>query len=219
MNKRKYSQLQCKPTIRLTPYFNTNKLERQKAEKMCRNKLKKISKQKSKLHQTVLLRNTLKYVQSTEHVTFACDEHKPFHKVKCKDISVDDIDNILSEMIVNTPQPHSKEFSNDWTEFTGKRKRPKFATKKCIDDKENDRVVPDTEILIQDYPSDDDYINDLIIARSNCTIFKLDKNHNSWEEENKNNYLNKIFLEEVSVSFDISNKCDIHTYTIPVSNY
>jgi len=215
----KSTQIQCNSTISLTPYFNANKLEKQKAEKMCRNKLKKISKVKSKLCQTVLVRNTLKYVQSTEHVTFSCDEHKPFHKVKCKDITIEDIDNILSEMIVRTPQPHSKEFFGDWTELNGKRKRPKLATKKFIDDKENEQVVPETEILIQDYPSDDDYINDLIINRNNCTIFKLDENCNNLEEVDKNNYFNRKYFEEVSMSINNSDRCDIYTYTVPISNY
>ena len=90
---------------------------------MCQKKLKKISNVKSKLYQTVLVKNTLKYVQNTEYVTFACDddlgivEYEPFHKVRCKDISTDDIDNILSEMIFPHPlMPPPEDFEFGWPE-------------------------------------------------------------------------------------------------------
>ena len=87
---------------------------------MCKKKLKTI---KSKLYQTVLVKNTLKYVQNSEYVTFACDddlefaEYEPFNKIRCKDISTDDIDNILSEMIFPHPfLPPPEDFEFGWPE-------------------------------------------------------------------------------------------------------
>merc|ERR1719470_303824 len=79
-------------------------INREKAEQMCQQKLKQVLKVKSKLFQSVLVKNTLKYVQNSEYVTFACDdgltdyEYEPFTKKSCRDISSDDIDIILSEI-------------------------------------------------------------------------------------------------------------------------
>ena len=110
-------------------------LNRQKAEDMCQAKLRKISKVKSKLVQTVLVKNTLKYVQNCEHVSFSYDdedieddEYEPFNKKLCKDISTDDIDDTFS---VRT----------DYNTF----------------DVSDDSVVPDNEVL--EYLSDADYLN------------------------------------------------------------
>ena len=109
-------------------------LNRPKAEDMCQNKLWKISKVKSKFVQTVLVRNTLKYVQNCEHVTFTYDddieddEYEHFNKKVCKDISTDDIDDTFS---VRT----------DYNTF----------------DVSDDSVVPDNEVL--EYLSDADYQN------------------------------------------------------------
>merc|ERR1712106_379392 len=149
---------------------------KQKAEKMCQKKLKK----KSKLYQTVLLKNTLKYVQNTEYVTFACDddleivEYEPFHKVRCKDISIDDIDNVLSEMLFPCPRPPSEDFAFDWPESVSERTEPKAF--EASDDNLNTSVVPDNEVL--EYSSDDDYIMELLRNRTNCTVIKLDNNNN-----------------------------------------
>ena len=72
---------------------------------MCQQKLKQVKKVKSKLCQTVLVRNTLKYVQNSDNTTFSQalerlepDEYEPFSKKSCLDISSDDIDNILCEI-------------------------------------------------------------------------------------------------------------------------
>ena len=76
---------------------------------MCQNKLKEISNVKFNLCQKVLVRNTLKYVQNCEYVTFACDddseldEYEPLQKIKRDDTSSDDIDYILNEMIFLQP--------------------------------------------------------------------------------------------------------------------
>ena len=76
-------------------------IEREKCEQMCKTKLKKISKVQYNFLQTVLIRNTLKYVQNSEYVTFACDDdlgYEPIYKRQCKDTSSDDIQYILCEM-------------------------------------------------------------------------------------------------------------------------
>ena len=73
---------------------------------MCKSKLKKILKVNCNLIQTVLIRNTLKYVQTTDYVTFACDdnlEDEPLCKRQYKDISSDDIEYILYEMTSLNP--------------------------------------------------------------------------------------------------------------------
>ena len=93
---------QCDP-------LQQNHVDRQKGEQMCQNKLKKISNVKSNLCQTVLVRNTLKYVQNSAYVTFDCDDDseladdEPLHKIKRDDTFSDDIDDILNEMIFLQP--------------------------------------------------------------------------------------------------------------------
>ena len=76
-------------------------IDRHKCEQMCKSKLKKISKVNCNLIKTVLIRNTLKYVQTTDYVTFACDdnlEDEPLCKRQYKDTFRDDIEYILYEM-------------------------------------------------------------------------------------------------------------------------
>merc|ERR1719431_2292526 len=76
-------------------------LSRDRAEKMCQKKLIQVKKEKSKLCQTVLVRNTLKYVQSSNKSTFAFvntfqPEHfVPFSKKSCSDITSEDIEELL----------------------------------------------------------------------------------------------------------------------------
>ena len=109
---------------------------------------KLISKVKSKLIQTVLVRNTLKYVQTCEHVTFVYDddigddEFEPFNKKLCRDISNDDIGEILSELNLS----------------------PECLEKEILQLNWNDTVSVGTEFDIFDdelleYLSDDDYLN------------------------------------------------------------
>ena len=65
MNRRQTMRVNPKPAMCLN---------REKAEKICQQKLREVSKAKSKLFQSVLVRKTLKYVQNSEYVTFACDK-------------------------------------------------------------------------------------------------------------------------------------------------
>ena len=83
--------------------------DKEKGEQMCKNKLKKISRQKNNLFQTVLLRNTLRYVQTSYFVYFPCEAQlSDFDKLVSRkkkhrpDIS-EDIENILCEMICLQP--------------------------------------------------------------------------------------------------------------------
>ena len=80
--------------------------DRHKCEQMCESKLKKITKVKCNLIQTVLLKNTLKYVQTSDYVTFACDDdldYEPLCKRQYKDIPRDDIEYIVYEMTSLNP--------------------------------------------------------------------------------------------------------------------
>ena len=52
-----------------------NYIERNKCEQMRKHKLKKISKVKCNLIHTVLIRNTVKSVQTSDYLTFACDDN------------------------------------------------------------------------------------------------------------------------------------------------
>ena len=155
------------------PLYPLDMLNRQKAEKMCQQKLKRISKIQSKLCQTVLVKNTLKYVQNSEYLTFSYHdesesaEYEPLQKMHCKDTSiVDDIDDILSEMFFPLPLPPPEEFRFDWPETV----RSEQDTSEVIE--------YDTEY------EDDDYINELLSNRNNCTVIKLIK-HSTYLETAK----------------------------------
>ena len=98
MNKRTYSNY----------VFNDeehqNCLNRKKAEKMCKNKLKNISSGNSQLYLKVLVLNTMKYVLNSDHVTFDEDlEYEPVEKKKCNSSSTKDIFEILDEMTFLQP--------------------------------------------------------------------------------------------------------------------
>merc|ERR1719431_1831585 len=113
INKNKYSN---------SNNFNKNNngkslnlmLSKGKAEQMCKKKLRQSKRLKTNLFATVLIRNTLKYVQSCENDTFTketinnYEEYQPFNKKPCKDISSDDIDKILEEY-----QPFNKKPCKD----------------------------------------------------------------------------------------------------------
>ena len=116
MSKRQYMY----PTTFL-PSVTTHSMfhERLQAEKMCQKKLRKTSNMKTNLCQRVLVRNTLKYVQNCEYVTFACDddsEYEPLHKIHFEYTSTEDIGDILNEIdFTRSMQPPEGLFLN-WTE-------------------------------------------------------------------------------------------------------
>merc|ERR1711892_583486 len=82
---------------------------------MCQQKLKQVMKVTSKLCQTVLVRNTLKYVQNSDNTTFSraldClepDDYESFSKKSCLDISSDYIDNILCKIYFPSQQQSTR---------------------------------------------------------------------------------------------------------------
>eukprot|EP00092_Neocalanus_flemingeri_P003011 GFUD01003220.1.p1 GENE.GFUD01003220.1~~GFUD01003220.1.p1 ORF type:complete len:198 (+),score=49.70 GFUD01003220.1:105-698(+) len=166
------SKRQHNPPLSIIPHVGQDS-RRQKAEKMCQKKLKNISNEKSKLCQTVLIRNTLKYVQSIDHVTFACNDHlelddyEPLGKIWCKHISSEDIDEFLSEILFPHPLPPTEELYFDSPKAACERREQNMSENDNLDDS----VVPDNEAM--EYTSDEDYINDLLRNRNNCTIIKL----------------------------------------------
>merc|ERR1719435_56241 len=115
MNKNKYrnkNNYNRNYSYSISNNFNNNSngkslnlmLSKGKAEQMCKKKLRQAKRLKTNLYATVLIRNTLKYVQSCENDTFTketinnFEEYQPFNKKTCIDISSDEIDKILEEI-------------------------------------------------------------------------------------------------------------------------
>merc|ERR1712062_520847 len=90
---------------------------------MCKKKLSQARRLKTSLYTTVLVRNTLKYVQSCENDTLATEtvhnyeEYQPFNKKPCKDISSDDIDKVLDELSFSL-QMSERQFNWKDSKFT-----------------------------------------------------------------------------------------------------
>ena len=149
-------------------------LNKATAEAMCTKKLRKLSKNHGNLCQTVLVRNTLKYVQTKRYVTlhgapkFA--EYEPDEKKHCQDTSIvqdvdiNDIDDILSEMFLPHPliPPDEDELSFEW---------PMEDRLRSVYNTSNDSVVHDNEIL--DY--DKDYVSELLSNKTNLTVIPFTK--------------------------------------------
>ena len=157
MNKRPHNNKHNHDHNIILQITHKMRLNRQKAEDMCQTKLRKISKFNSKLVQTVLVRNTLKYVQNCEHVTFAFDddleddEYEPFNKKLCKDISTDDIDEILSELNYSLEYSEKERLKFSWNDsFT-------TGTDYNTFDDSGDSIVPGNEVF--ENPSDEYYLN------------------------------------------------------------
>ena len=126
------------------------------------------------LCQTVLVRNTLKYVQTRQYVTLHSEtemaEYEPLEKKHCpdtsivEDVDIYDIDDILSEMFLPHPliPPDEEELSFDW---------PVINSFSSAFNTFDDSVVPDTEVL--DY--DEDNISELLSNITNCTVIPFTK--------------------------------------------
>merc|ERR1711892_419297 len=166
----KMSKRQCVRNSQNKVEYNRITISRQKAEKMCQQKLKQVKKVKSKLCQTVLVRNTLKYVQNSDNTTFSQalehlepNEYEPFSKKSCLDISSDDIDNILCEIYFPSPQQSTR---LEWKDST---------MKKTNEDEsvfsDDDSVVPGEGVL--KYPSDEEYLYELLRNRTKCSVTKV----------------------------------------------
>ena len=81
-------------------------IDRKTGEQLCRRKLEKVSSSEEKLYQSVLLRNTLKFIETADELKFCChahEEYEPSSKRRCFNETVDRIDDILKEMIFLKP--------------------------------------------------------------------------------------------------------------------
>merc|ERR1719357_1461620 len=115
---------------------------------------------KSKLYQTVLVRNTLRYVQTSTRSIFSCqpDEYYvPFSKKSCIDLTADDIDNILCDISFQPAHNSDITFQAELPE-----KRLASFCKKDVEPWKNMFSV-----------SVEDYIDELLRNRNNCTITKF----------------------------------------------
>merc|ERR1712128_24198 len=166
----KMSKRQCVRNSQNKLGYNRIIISRLKAEQMCQQKLKQVKKVKSKLCQTVLVRNTLKYVQNSDNTTFSQalerlkpDEYEPFSKKSCLDISSDDIDNILCEIYFPSQQQSTR---FEWKDSTLKK-----TTEDASVFSDDDSVVPGEEVL--KYPSDEEYLDELLRNRTKCSVTKV----------------------------------------------
>merc|ERR1712123_136879 len=166
----KMGKRQCVRNSQNKVGYNRITISRLKAEQMCQQKLKQVKKAKSKLCQTVLVRNTLKYVQNSDNNTFSQslerlepDEYEPFSKKSCLDISSDDIDNILCEIYFPSQQQSTRW---EWKDSTIKK-----TTEDASVFGDDDSVVPGEEVL--KYPSDEEYLDELLRNRTNCSVTKV----------------------------------------------
>ena len=150
MNKRKYSQLEAGDGCR----------DRKLAEKMCQSKLKRLS--SSTLYKTVLVKNTLKFVQNSreENILFGKEENhdEPARKKYYEDEDlIHDVNEILNEMIF--PQsflPSPDEMALEWPQ------RP---------DELDVSIVPHVEIIEDEV--DEDFLATILCDRTNVTITKI----------------------------------------------
>merc|ERR1712243_393737 len=112
-------------------------LTKDKAEEMCQKKLRQVRRLKTNLYAMVLVRNTLKYVQSCKNDAVATDtvhnlgEYQPFNKKPCREISSNDIDKILDKISFSLQMPKRQ---LNW-------KESKFATQ------DDEALVPEIEIF------------------------------------------------------------------------
>ena len=154
MNKRKYSQLEAGDGCR----------DRKLAEKMCQNKLKRLS--SSTLYKTVLVKNTLKFVQNSreENILFGKEEScEPASKRKYYEDEdlINDVNEILNEMIF--PQsflPSPEEMSLDWPP------PPEDLNVSIVP-----HIVPHVEIIEDEV--DEDFLSTILCDRTNVTITKI----------------------------------------------
>merc|ERR1712141_506493 len=150
MNKRKHSQLEAGDGWR----------ERKLAEKMCQSKLKRLS--GSALYKTVLVKNTLKFVQNSreENILFGKEDNhdEPARKKYYEDEDlIHDVNEILNEMIF--PQsflPSPDEMALEWPQ------RP---------DELDVSIVPQVEIIEDEV--DEDFLKTILCDRTNVTITKI----------------------------------------------
>merc|ERR1711953_640140 len=136
MNKRKYQHLQSSAGF----------LDRKHAGQMCQRKLKRLS--SCTLYKKVLVKNTLKFVQSSQQQDIF------FQQEVEEDDLISDVNEILNEMIFpKSFIPLPEDLSLDWPE----------TPVSCL--------VPDVEI-IEDDPHQD-FLASIFSDRTNVTITKI----------------------------------------------
>ena len=154
MNKRKYSQLEA---------GDESWRDRKLAEQMCQRKLKRLS--SSALCKTVLVKNTLKFVQNSpeQSILFGKEERNdPAKKMKyfeSEDL-IHDVNEILNEMIF--PQsflPSPEEMALEWPQP----QRP--------EEELDVSIVPQVEIIEDEV--DEDFLKTILCDRTNVTITKI----------------------------------------------
>jgi len=168
--------------------YDVSMLTRDKAEQMCEKKLRQVKKVKSKLYETVLVRNTLRYVQSSDRKIFSCvteseEYYVPFSKKSCIDLTCADIDNILCDISFQPADICDISFQTELSE----KRLTSIGKQDSVQTWQNafsDSVVPENEMCKD--TSDEDYIDELLRNRTNCTITKFTM-------ENRNNTLNTIW--------------------------
>ena len=143
---------------------HTRFIDRFNAEKLCQKKLKRTS----NLYKKVLVRNTLKYVQSSNEDCFPFENFEniePRRKVARNDEDL--IDAILTEMIFpRSVLPSPEELSLDWPT------PPPAECQRHQDEEDFDAaIVPDIEIT--EDTADDEFLATIFGDRTNCTVTKL----------------------------------------------
>merc|ERR1711942_58609 len=132
-------------------------MTKDKAEQMCKKKLRQVRRLKTNLYAMVLVRNTLQYVQSCPNDTVATDtvhnlgEYQPFNKKPCREISSDDIDMILDELSFSLQMPKSQ---LNW-------KESKFTRQDAVEVHDDEALVPEIEIFEYQNEEEGFYSNDI----------------------------------------------------------
>ena len=134
-------------------------LTKDKAEQMCKKKLRQVKRLKTNLYAMVLVRNTLQYVQNCQYDTVATDnvhnlgDYQPFNKKPCREISSDDIDKILDEISFSLQMP---ERQLNW-------KESKFTRQDAVEVHDDEALVPEIEIFEYQNEEEGFYSNDIYI--------------------------------------------------------
>merc|ERR1719187_978862 len=117
---------------------------KEEAEQICQKKLRQVRRLRTNLYATVLVRNTLKYVQSCTNFSVSTgvptkyEEYQPFQKKSCRDISSEDIDKILNEI----------SFANQLSpKIINQKKKSKFGRQDAFEFIDEELLVPEIDIF------------------------------------------------------------------------
>merc|ERR1712045_475889 len=142
---------------------------KEEAEQICQKKLRQVRRLKTNLYATVLVRNTLKYVQSCTNFSVSTgvpakyEEYQPFQKKSCRDISSEDIDKILNEI----------SFANQLSPKKINEKKSKFCSQDAFEFIDEELLVPEIDIF--EFPSDEgDFYDNTTDENFNTITTKFD---------------------------------------------